>query len=438
MNEDFEKTILDRAKVDDSIFDMKNVQSFYPGTKVSKGKDTGTPCIVIGVKRKEPGESLSEKDIIPKFLSGGIETDVIEEGNIDRYGLCGSMGHLSGLAPSGVCDGHDYFEGNPYSNIQGGISIGPSGDSRTWSGTLGLIVRDKISGKLVGISNNHVLGDYIDERFEIIDCFKRNGELMDIFKLNSSSLPVVENSIQTPSQSDASSGEMIVGRVGRCVPTKWGNLPSLPVNTVDAGIIELSENVSPMVDVAHLNFKPVKVGAAESGKNVKKSGRTTGVTGVSDLSSKAVIVSTNYTVSVGSGCGGGLRAKFADCIKIDWNNSRNNKWEWFSCAGDSGSSIFMERDGLDDVLVGTLFAGTSFQNSQNIPNPPYGSSIACKIQNVFNELSLEPWEGEVICSSENQIIKVNGQCYSNTRSIKPPELVSHNNFSEVASLDECK
>jgi len=432
VNDEQEKTVLDKAKVDDSIFDMRNVQSFYPGTKVVNGEDTGEPCIVVGVKKKEPGESLSKKDVIPKFLSGGVETDVIEEGDIDRYGLCGSREYLSGSIPSGACDGHDYGENGVYNNVQGGISIGPVGDARTWSGTLGLIVRDKTSGRLVGISNNHVLGDYIDTQFEIIDCFKRDGDLLDIFKLDSNSIPLVENLIQTPSQKDSFSDSMVIGRVAKCIPTKWGKSSNLPNNIVDAGIIELNENASPMINVAHLSSSPVSVGAAKTGRKVKKSGRTTGVTGISGDSSNAIIVSTNYTVSVGSGCGDGLRAKFSDCVKINWDN------EWFSYAGDSGASIFMEEEGMDDVLIGTLFAGTSFQNSQNVPNPPYGASVACKIRNVFDLLELEPWEGRVICGTEDEIIRINGGCYINTGTKKPVDTVSHRNFSKVGSVDECK
>ena len=158
MNPAEEREILSRASVDDSLFAKKNVQSYYPGTKVSNGVDTGEPCLIVGVTKKIDSVSLSKKDLIPLVLGDNIKTDVVEEPEITRYGSCGSRGHLgSGNAPNGPCDGHAFnSEGNPYKNAQGGISIGPSDPGRAWSGTLSLIVRDKSDGKLVGLSNNHV------------------------------------------------------------------------------------------------------------------------------------------------------------------------------------------------------------------------------------------------------------------------------------------
>jgi len=53
MTPEEEKRIIDRSRVDDGIFDMQNVQSFYPGTKIKNGVDTGEPCLGCWCDEKE-------------------------------------------------------------------------------------------------------------------------------------------------------------------------------------------------------------------------------------------------------------------------------------------------------------------------------------------------------------------------------------------------
>jgi len=438
MNSNQEKDIINRSRVDDEIFEKKNVQSFYAGTKIKNGVDTGEPCIIIGVTRKEKLENLSQKDLIPKELSNSIKTDIVQEDEIFRFGFCGLGSHLGGDAPRGPCYGHNYnLDNSPYVNLQGGVSIGPNDPNRSWSGTLGLIAKDKTDSRLVGVSNNHVLGDYIDTRHKAISCYLENGELADDFKVDDSFKPIVENTIQSPSVPDSVGSNFIeLGAVKRSIPTKWGS-GILPDNTVDAGIIELSSSIQPMTNLAYLSDEALRIGQAKVGARVSKSGRTTGVTGVSNVSSPTTIVSTNYTVAISSGCGDGLKTKFTDCIKFNWNSSAENSWEFFSYAGDSGSAVLMDDNG-QKKLVGLLFAGTYFSSTAYIPSPPYGTGIACKIQNVFDSLNLETWNGNVICDSNSKFISVNGKCYENTSLQKSKSLITHTNETKHETLAECE
>jgi hypothetical protein len=439
MTPEEEKRIIDRSRVDDGIFDMQNVQSFYPGTKIKNGVDTGEPCLVVGVTKKESPERLRSGDMVPSSIGDNIKTDIVEEDEISRYGSCANNGVLgAGSTPRGPCDGHDYDLGsNPFINSHGGISIGPTDAARSWSGTLGFIAKDKSDSRLVGVSNNHVIGDYVDTNYSSLGCYVENGELSDLFKVDQDMRPIVENVIQTPSIPDSISENFVhLGKVKRSVPTKWGS-GVLPANTVDAGIIELNPEIQPMTDLAYLSTDALRVGSARIGARVSKSGRTTGVTGVSDeISNPTTIISTNYTVAISSGCGDGLKTKFTDCIKFNWNTSMGNNWEFFSYAGDSGSAIMMDDNG-QNKLIGLLFAGTYFQNSNQMPNPPYGTGIACKIQNVFDKLNIEAWNGNVICVGDSPFASLNGRCYWNTRAQRNTALVSHTNRKLHDSLQEC-
>ena len=53
----------------------KNVLNIAKGTKWTNGKDTGEPCIVVYVKKKQ--KRISPKHKIPEVIEG-VKTDVIE------------------------------------------------------------------------------------------------------------------------------------------------------------------------------------------------------------------------------------------------------------------------------------------------------------------------------------------------------------------------
>jgi hypothetical protein len=440
MNSETEKQIIERSGVDQSnILEMQNVQSYYPGTKVSNGVDTGEECMIVGVVKKVNKGNLKSEDLVPDVLDNGVKTDVIEESDIQRYGFCGTKSLLGArAAPYGPCTGHVFGEDQkPFKKIRGGVSIGPSLEEHHWTGTLGIVARDKDDGSLVGLTNNHVLGDYMDPDHEYLGCYSDGEFLPDLYRVDQNLKPIEEKVIQTPSYRDANGTSMRLGTVKKSVPTKWGkSYSNLPSNKVDAGTIRLDPGIQPVTYLQGLLPGPFKVGEARQGERVAKSGRTTGVTGLMDIDSPTRIVSSNYTVGVYSGCGDGLFAKFSDCIKFTWNPHSNQDWEWFSYAGDSGSAVLMNDNG-EHKLVGLLFAGTHFQSDAHVPNPPYGTGVACKIQNVFEDLNLEAWDGKVVCDSSGQFINIDGQCYINTENKKNKSKITHSEFTPHDSAGNC-
>jgi len=122
------------------LFKKPGVVLVGRGKKITNGINTGRDCVVVGVIKKVPIETLNLKDIIPgkvyltDYMAGikGIETDVVETGVIraldDRTAK--------------------------YRPAPGGVSIG---HYQVTAGTLGMVVRK--NGVRYILSNNHVLAN---------------------------------------------------------------------------------------------------------------------------------------------------------------------------------------------------------------------------------------------------------------------------------------
>lgn len=65
------------------IMGKPNVVMAYAGTKKVNGKDTGEPCIVVGVSKKI--KNLPKESLVPKEINGEVITDVIEVPKIYSY-----------------------------------------------------------------------------------------------------------------------------------------------------------------------------------------------------------------------------------------------------------------------------------------------------------------------------------------------------------------
>ncbi len=71
------------TKILKELLGRKNVVSVGRGHKKVGGKDTGRPCIVIGVTKKLSPADLTAEDIIPQTIGNHPqETDVVEVGEI--------------------------------------------------------------------------------------------------------------------------------------------------------------------------------------------------------------------------------------------------------------------------------------------------------------------------------------------------------------------
>ena len=177
-----------------------------------------------------------------------------------------------------------------------------------------------------------------------------------------------------------------------------GNHGFQPINSVDAASAKLNKDFFPSQDILGLTDKVPSFKNASIGDRVFKSGRTTGATPREDIfDSHPSVLSTSWTGyvyycsgtvldqvtgSIKSALSDQHKAIFTDCLY--YSGSGENLY--FSDAGDSGSLIFSEKEG-ELYATGLHFAGF---------NDGYTShGLANKIENVFKELSLSPWGGEL-------------------------------------------
>jgi len=114
------------------LLEKANVVGVGIGEKIKAGIPLGRLCLKVYVEKKYPESKLSKNDIISRNVSS-IETDVEEVGRLIAFGYTGR-----------------------YRPALGGVSIG---HYKITAGTYGCLVKDKITGEILILSNNHVLAN---------------------------------------------------------------------------------------------------------------------------------------------------------------------------------------------------------------------------------------------------------------------------------------
>lgn len=125
------------------LLGCRNVVGVGVGYRTARRNVTAELSVVVLVRDKLPRAALSDFDLVPQEV-GGVRTDVIEVGDIrplNRLRLPASAenGHTARRRPA-----------------PGGVSVG---HFQVTAGTLGCIVRDRLTGERLILSNNHVLAN---------------------------------------------------------------------------------------------------------------------------------------------------------------------------------------------------------------------------------------------------------------------------------------
>lgn len=115
-----------------------NVVGVGIGYKMDGDEQTDQLAIVALVDQKKPDAALQDSDRVPPEIQG-VKTDVVEVGTI-RAQNTGSRDRWRPVIPPGVSIAH----------------------YRVTAGTLGAIVRDRLTGEYLILSNNHVLANSND------------------------------------------------------------------------------------------------------------------------------------------------------------------------------------------------------------------------------------------------------------------------------------
>ncbi len=298
------------------IMAKENVVGLGAGYKETKGVKTDRMALVVMVRKKVSIEELKKRDVVPAVIEGVI-TDVIEVGEI--------------IALQARTD--------RWRPAPGGVSIG---HFKITAGTLGALVKDVETDEVLILSNNHVMA-------------------------NSNDATPGDSILQPGPHDGGTVAKDTIANLERFVPIQFQSEPPpipCPVSKMVAGIANFlawlvgskHRLLSVVIQQANqvdgavakptgpevVNNEILEIGTVtedtepELGMEVRKSGRTTGLTtGTIQL----------LDASVNVGYGGGKTALFTNQI-LTSNMSKG---------GDSGS-LLVKREG--NRAIGLLFAGS--------------------------------------------------------------------------------
>lgn len=312
-----------------TLLTLSNVVGVGTGYKSTNGR-RGDLCVVALVSQKVPRAGLDDDDIVPREIDG-ISTDVVQVGHLRAH-------------PSRT---------DRWRPALGGVSIG---HVDVTAGTLGVVVRDRASGRRLILSNNHVLAN--SNLAEIGDSILQPGRADggtvadDVFATLLRACPIVFTSGPPTcrwASAYAAFGNAIAKLIGskHRVKATWSDPQA--VNRVDAAVAQPLQDqdlLDEIYEIGAING----TAPAELGMNVRKSGRTTGLT-----IGQIIVLDATVNVQYGS-----RTAQFEDQIVSTA----------MSQPGDSGS-LLVAGEAL--LAVGLLFAGSDQATIYN----PIEAALEC-------------------------------------------------------------
>jgi hypothetical protein len=393
-------TVNKNIAITDNLLQKKNVIGITHGTKIINGIDTGIECVVVEVKEKLPFSDIEDVDLIPGILSDeATMTDVIVGDEAFAHGCCPT-------APAAGCPEHTSQHGG----IKGGTQI--SNDATSSWGTLGAIVREPSTGKLLGLTNAHV-ATVVYDPLGYDWAANPNGVPDYGSPISVPTTQAVAQSRHIHQPTSWATNNTILGPIRRSHPMRFNQQStSILPNYIDAAIIDLEPARAAYVypspiphdsvilgkyagtapifdfsDIGDLNNQNIciKIGARTGRLPMPPDSEydpTNGeVTGV--------IEDPDYSVTVRYKSGTTepeWTATFLHCIRIKLNNySASSSPNWrFSDGGDSGSCVWIwvpSRNRWE--ILGLNFAGSGSEANAR--------SIICRIDYVMK--SLEVGEG---------------------------------------------
>ena len=347
-----------QAAFESQLLSKPNVVCVAVGLKETEGHWTDTMALVALVQQKLPLTALAASDRIPRQIDD-IPTDVYEVGILRANQLMPPTGRFRPNVPAGVSSGH--------------FSI--------TAGTLGAIVKDRLTGEKLLLSNNHVfansndaqVGDAIlqpgpaDGGLNPADMVARLERFIPLRYIEDSNQPLPGNPGTPPTPSPEPGGcnsvvsalvsltnfvarisgsqQQVVATAHSQALTASGLPQTVNVqttstdNVVDAALARPIDSTMFSNDIRHIG-SITGTKTPQIGMTVRKAGRTTDYT-------QAMVTLLNATVNVGYSTARGPRtARFTGQVIA----------QPMSQGGDSGSLIV---DGSENRAVGILFAGSS-------------------------------------------------------------------------------
>jgi hypothetical protein len=299
-----------------ALLSTPNVVGVGVGEKTTQGRKTGEICVVILVREKLPETGLAPEVVLPREV-GGVKTDVIQVGDLRAL-----------LART------DRWRPAP-----GGVSLG---HYNITAGTFGTVVRDRLAGTRLILSNNHVLANSNDAALG--DAILQPGAY-DGGTLDSDRIAVLERfcpiefNTAPPTCSIATGVARLSNALARLVGSSHRlqaqKVNPQAANQVDAAVARPVEDSMILDEILEIGTVSGTV-EATLGMPVRKSGRTTSLT-----SGQINVLDATVSVSYGSN----KMATFDNQLVAGP----------MSQGGDSGSLV-VAADSLR--AVGLLFAGS--------------------------------------------------------------------------------
>ena len=438
---------------------FENVVNVGYGYKYSKGKKTNEKAYIYQVDKKLDKSELTSNQIIPKTING-IKTDVVEITTMDEHYYnhinftFNRNSYLNGLAVNPAtgttsavsCAGetlcYDYFidntdpnnvfvecdciSGQPFGRVSsnhsssaksndmvyGGLGVYVhQGAVRKWGGTISLIAKETSTGKLVALTNNHVLGSLTGPAHTLQNTsFNYNYRLGCGATYNGDCYtnPI---SCGIPFGTDYKAVAFVLD----------GTTP----NYVDAGLIELDIDVA-ATDIQEIGYGPFPWITEDMftsinqfvGLTVYKSGATTGtkiaIGEISTVGYNSLVVATNKLmvnqilitpIANGTACEG-----------------------VHSLPGDSGSPVLIELYGQLHVL------GIGWGGSAYFADP---SMVVSPIWEVAARAGIEPWMGEIVTTSNSPFIRLTKNERQYVKGVATNAAITHTTFTEHNTQEEC-
>lgn len=192
ISDDRQQSIIDASG--EAMYELLNipgVHCLYPATKIVDGVDTHVECMVIGVEKKIASEEIIPEHIIPKKLNNTVITDVLQIPPVVAQGFCGGQTPFPQGCPEHI---YDPDTNEPYIAVPGGISMGNA--NLNDAGTLGMLVRDRSTRELVGMTSNHTVGPQtyipstvgVTKEYDVFD----DGRTFKITAVNQPGLSAIE------------------------------------------------------------------------------------------------------------------------------------------------------------------------------------------------------------------------------------------------------
>ena len=443
----------------DDITFSDNILSIGYGYKETNGVLTDKIGYVVTVKEKLPLAEVPVNERIPKHING-IITDVIKvpifdtmyNNHLSTYNnktaylnggsistttattclgnqQCADAWNSSCPCNAGEPRGTAIISHSLASNLNNTVYGGQSmyvfeGSTPKSRGTICLVAKETATGKLVGLTNNHVLGAYTSTssaKITIPDNLKRN------YRQALTLIPSISPCLNTAGNYSGSYGESY-----KTIPFPTTSLAFQIA--VDAGLFSINTDwaatdIHEIGTGGHEWLTLAELGGNPSsliGKPVYKTGATTGtkaligkITYVNNISQASYVNESNNTISY----------QLTNQIIIEPITSTLYLCESvMSLPGDSGSPILVEINGTLKV-VGILWGGNATFNAIR--------TVASPIWNVASLLGIEYWDGSIVVDSQSDYIQLNRNGRYYEKGAATNQQITHNAFTEINTLPTC-